>query len=70
MSRFYEPVAIRNNLNADGDYLDHYGVRAQSGGQHHRIMGSQLGLDWDRADRLCDILEDVRRLALEEGVSA
>jgi hypothetical protein len=62
MARYYEPVAISSSADGNGhSRSDHYGVRARNGGLHHRVMARDLRLTWDSADRLCDILEDVRR---------
>jgi hypothetical protein len=69
--RFYEPVPISSSADSYGhSRSDRYGVRARNGGHHHRVMARELGLTWDRADRLCDLLEEVRQLALEESVEA
>jgi hypothetical protein len=63
MTRFYEPVAIVDG--SDAPY-EHYGVRGQCG-HRNRVMGRSLQLDRDRADTLCDLLEEVRQYAICEA---
>lgn len=70
MARYYEPVAISSSADGYGrSRSDHYGVRGTNGGQHHRVMARDLRLTWDSADRLCDLLDEVRRVAIEERES-
>lgn len=64
MSRFYHPVPARG-----GQHNNHYAIRGE-GAHRHRLLCADLGLSWDQADRLCDILEAVREHALEEGIEA
>lgn len=64
MSRFYEPVAATGGL-----FSNHFAVRGK-GGHHNRILGADMRMTWDQADRLCDLLEQVRQYALNEGVAA
>jgi hypothetical protein len=58
--RFYEPVPI-----SGGQFANHYGIRGHDG-HRHRVLCADLNLGWDQADRLCDILEEVREYAIEE----
>lgn len=59
--RFYEPVAV-----SGGQWLGRYGIRGK-GGHRSRILCADLRLTWDQADRLCDVLEEVREYALEDS---
>jgi hypothetical protein len=65
VTRFYEPVAIQNN---ERTARHHYAIRAVGGAHRHRTLGIGLGLSHRAADLLCDLLEEVREVALEEGV--
>lgn len=69
--RFYQPVPISSDCNRGygGRDHNHYAVRGR-GGHHNRVLARDFGLTWDQADRLCDLLEEVRRYALTEGVEA
>jgi hypothetical protein len=64
--RFYHPVPA-----SGGQFNDHYAIRGE-GGHRHRLLCTDLGLSWDQADRLCDVLEEVRdhALAEPEGIAA
>lgn len=57
MSRHFTPVSV-----GGGQWNNHYAVR---GNGEARILGADMGLSWDQADRLCDILEGVRQRALD-----
>jgi hypothetical protein len=62
--RFYNPVPA-----SGGQWNQSYGIRGE-GGHRHRVFCTDMGLTWDQADRLCDVLEQVRQYALEEGVES
>ena len=60
--RFYRPVAV-----AGGQFADHYAIRGDGDG---RLLCAELKLTRDQADRLCDVLEEVRASALTESEAA
>jgi hypothetical protein len=62
--RFYQPVPV-----SGGQFNNRFAIRGD-GGHRHRLLCADLNLSWDQADRLCDVLEQVREYALQEGVEA
>lgn len=74
MSRFYEPVKVGLALSYSDEDVDFdwsdlaiYGVRSRE--NKSRILATDLRLCESKADRLCDILEEVRRTALSGGAA-
>lgn len=76
--RFYEPVKVgatrdyagcggEDDDESWGSSRDVYAVRPHD---HGRTLGSELKLNREQADHLCDILEQVRETARQETVVA
>jgi hypothetical protein len=61
-----EVPAVRRRYRAvsafGGQFNNHYAIRETDS---KRLLCADLKLTWDQADRLCDILEDVRQHALD-----
>lgn len=58
--RFYNVVPV-----SGGQFGQRFAIRGE-GGHRHRLLGADLNLTWDEADRLCELLEEVREYALHE----
>lgn len=57
IERFYRPVAA-----VGGQFSNHYAIRET---HSHRTLCADMGLTFDQADRLCDVLEGVRQRSLD-----
>lgn len=68
MTVHYQPYALDSGVKLGRDTGGVYGIRI--GGCGGRVVARDWGLNYDNAERLCQLLEQAFNLGAETGVEA